>query len=98
MDKGYVKAKIKWLTHEQGGRTRIPTGETYAGTLSLTYNTHDLWSFFIKNRSALSPENEETVDMTLLVREMISSKLSPGNTFGCYEGSKLVGSGAILND
>lgn len=103
MQDGFVRVKIKWLSHTEGGRSRapilIPDWDHYAGTVSFDGTPMNLWSNFIKNYKNVNTDTlEHEADMTLMVKEMVSSKLLPGTKFECYEGSKLVARGEILNE
>lgn len=109
MQDGFVRVRIKWLTFEQGGRKQAPiivdSWDHYAGTVSFDMQTNNdgsplsLWSNFIKNYDNVNRETlEHEADMTLMVKEMRSTKLLPGAKFNCYEGSRLVARGEVLDE
>lgn len=94
MRDGYVKARITWLTPEEGGRQHL-IGSRYAGAASFD-GIEDQWSFFITNYEDPDEAHTHYVDMTLLVREKSSEILTPGRLFEAYEGSRLVATGEVI--
>jgi translation elongation factor EF-Tu-like GTPase len=93
--KGYVTARIFWLTPEEGGRLH-PVSSRYAATAMFEgYDNH--WSFFITDYNAPDPvTHTHYVQMTLMLREMINELLTPGRSFKIFEGSRLVGTGEVI--
>lgn len=94
-----VKAKILWLSREQGGRSSFPTIGSRFGSIivakGILLNPHkECWSLIIEIGEKLA-EFETIADVCYLSDEA-PNNLEKGFEFDLYDGNKLVASGIIL--
>ena len=97
-----IKAKIEWLSKEQGGRTIIPQGNKYSPIIRhtkpqlqpLPWLARESWSLFVENKEFVS--ELETIAEVWYLSEKAPDNLSENVEFELYEGAKLVATGKIL--
>ncbi len=97
MDK-ILKAKIKWLSKEQGGRQTIPWGDKYGPIVvlkeTILNSSETVWSLLVSNKELIS--DVETIAEINYLSENAPDNLSKDVEFELYEGSKFVGEGIVL--
>jgi len=93
-----LKAQIRWLTKEQGGRqTGLPYGDKYAPIVVVGKQfslSEETWSLFVTNKEILS--NHETIAEVKYLSAKAPNNLRKDVEFELYEGSKMVAKGIIL--
>lgn len=89
--KKVVKAKIKWLTAEQGGRT-TPLGFGFRYCPIVEFETQDktgdTWSADIIWHSEIGTDLTTIADFSFFSEEAPFELLTPGSKFNLYEGSR----------
>ena len=98
------KARIKWLSKEQGGRqTGLPYGDKYAPIIRITkqkftsiyyLDEEGKWSLLVNNQEIFS--EFETIAEVKYLSEKAPDNLEKDVEFELYEGSNLVAKGVIL--
>jgi len=96
------RASIKWITIEQGGRTKPPLGvgtPPYATEIRFIdgerWPDSEGWSLVVIKDEQLSTEFNWTADIHFLVEEAPHESLYQGREFELYEGNKLVAKGRV---
>ena len=93
-----LKARIEWLTEEQGGRKTIPWSEKYAPVAIIKGESFDFqdsfWSLIVNNIESVS--EYETIAEIHYLFDSAPDNLYKGIEFGLYEGTKLVANGIVL--
>ena len=92
------RAKIYWLTAQEGGRKEMPKGDKYAPIINVIkplFESVDYWSVFVVNIDFLS-ENE-TISEIRYLSEMAPDNLDKNVEFELREGNKMVASGIVLD-
>lgn len=94
-----AKARIRWLTPEEGGRKKPPIGPRYVTVVHFENDKSypdEAWSIVVEY--ANEPDQSLTIiaDVYFLVDEAPVKFLEPGNKFELLEGPKIVAYGEIL--
>ena len=98
-----VKAKIRWVSHENGGRTCVvPIGLKYCPLIIFDNLEPDnkgqtTWSAEIYNTD-ITESNVSLADVSYLMPNGPMELLQLGNIFNLYEGHNLVAKGAIISE
>ena len=95
-----MRAKIKWLSSQQGGRNALPTGPTYS-TVARFEDDKDNWNKQAWSIVAKFSERPRTVHKTIavihfLVPDAPQNLLRPGSRFELIEGRRVVARGEVL--
>ena len=99
------KAKLNWLTPEQGGRTKPPLGlgePSYATVMRFLDEPWPpvgiAWSLVVEKIEAASTEYEWIANVYYLMLAAPQDSLISGRKFELYEGNRCVATGVILSD
>ena len=94
-----VKAKLRWLTPAEGGRTRPPGGETYSTVATFEQNRRDphcgAWSLVVRFIEPPDEKLSHYVMVRFLVDWAPEEWLESGNSFELLEGAKVVAVGQV---
>jgi hypothetical protein len=93
-----MRAKIHWLTKEEGGRSKPPAGvgnPPYATVVKFPGADMGSWSLAVEKIESLSNEYDWIADVHYLFAEAPHESLQAGREFELYEGKKCVASGRI---
>jgi hypothetical protein len=96
-----VLAKIYWVPPEEGGRTALPTGKTYA-TMSrfpedLGAWLQEAWSIVLEFEAPPSAQGNPSIARARFLAEKAPvDRLQPGRVFELYEGKKKVAKAEIV--
>ena len=95
-----MKARIEWLTEEQGGRPDLPKGPRYV-TVARFYDEiekypKEAWSLVLEFTRTISRSLTEVADVSFLVDEAPKHLLHEGSGFDLFEGRKLVARGKVI--
>ncbi len=91
------KARIHWLSKDEGGRNYLPKGKKYAPIIKITKSPlkiEDFWSIFVENIQYLG--DNETISEMKYLSDFAPNNLSADVEFELFEGNKLVAKGIIL--
>lgn len=86
------RARIYWLSNEEGGRKQLPTKNTYYAVADFA-NQDNAWSVVIEFDSPPSSMGSSRICegyISFLVEHAPSYLLAPGNEFFLSEGPKMV--------
>ena len=91
----FVLAKAHWVPPEQGGRTSLPTGKTYATVSRLQEDTgawlQEAWSIVLEfDEPPMAQGNPSMARARFLAEKAPIDRLQPGRTLELYEGKKKV--------
>ncbi len=94
-----IKAKIRWLTSEEGGRKNPPCGRRYAATFELPNNNKELCSIIIYLDGAQkgNVSDQEAVGVGFLAEDIIKPKLYAGAPLKITEGNRVVAECTIVS-
>lgn len=94
-----MKAKIEWLSEEEGGRNNPPPGPRYITVARFEAEKdkypNEAWSLVLEFASNNNSQ-QIIADVNFLVQDAPAHLLSRGSLFELYEGRVLVGRGRIL--
>jgi hypothetical protein len=94
-----MKALIRWLTREEGGRERPPVGPTYStvARFSKLYDRwpDEAWSVVLDIAEPADENNRMLAGIRMLVEDAPAELLVSGSEFELYEGRKCVARGAV---
>jgi hypothetical protein len=94
-----VRARITWVTAENGGRPTPPSGARYS-TAARFDAIKDRWPAEAWSIVANLPEATEQWTMEVELRMLVDSApehlLDAGSSFDLFEGRTLVGQGVVL--
>lgn len=93
------KAKILWLSKEQGGRqTGLPCGDKYGPVVTINgaplNSSEACWSLIVENTEKIS--EFETIAEVHYLSDKAPDNLKKDTKIDLYEGAKLVAKGIIL--
>lgn len=96
-----LKAKIKWVSKENGGRQYLPTNDKYGPQIKITkplIETNKVkniqWSLLVNIKETINA-NETIAEVRYLAIEA-PDNLYKGVEFELYEGNNLVANGIII--
>jgi len=97
-----VKARIKWLSPEDGGRRQAPSGPTYS-TVAKFEDLQDkwpeeAWSIVAEFLDAGDEPLSVFANVRLLAPDGPSSLLRPGSRLELFEGRQKVADVTVLSD
>jgi hypothetical protein len=94
-----VKARITWLTPDQGGRSTLPSGLRYSTVARFESQgaewENDAWSLVVEFTEAPRFMPSHLAQVKFLVPEGPAELLTSGNGFDLLEGSRVVARGVI---
>ena len=100
-----VKATIKWMPKDQGGRSKPPLGTgvpAYSAEIRFAEEpwppVDTSWSLVIEKRESESSEYHWIADVKYKMENAPHDSLRPGRPFELYEGNKCVATGTIMGD
>ncbi|MDR0861954.1 MAG: hypothetical protein LBN30_04155 [Oscillospiraceae bacterium] len=100
-ERKWVKARIRWLTKEEGGRQhQILPGTRYGPLIffkDYVYPRGETWSSDIYTEK-IDENNESVIRLSFLVEWAPFELMTVGREFGLYEGAQLVAEGVILEE
>lgn len=90
-----VLARIYWIPAEEGGRTSLPTGKTYATVSRFPEDVdtwlQEAWSILLEfDEPPAVQGNPSMAKARFLVEQAPAERLKPGHAFELYEGKKKV--------
>jgi elongation factor Tu len=90
-------AELQYFTTEQGGR-KTPVFSNYFPQIKFIFSDAQIGGRqkFI-NKEIVNPGDNVTAEITLLLPEVFTKKLKVGFKFDFREGSKIMGTGIILD-
>ena len=91
------RARIKWLTEEQGGRKTLPQGDKYGPIISMGKPpslSEENWSLFVEYKEMINEFT--TIAEIRYLSEKAPDNLGTDVEFELYEGTKLVANGIVL--
>ena len=92
------KARVFWVSREQGGRQSLPTGDIYGPKIKVISPTMidntSAWSLIVQNKEIIS--ELETIAEVWYLSDKAPDNLFKGVEFELFEGKKLVAKGIIL--
>ncbi len=96
-----VPAIIRWLTPEEGGRARPPSGPTYSTVaifegVSDAWSRASAWSLVLEYEEWPDPHSETKASVGFLVDNGPEPWLKAGARFELYEGRMLVARGEVV--
>jgi hypothetical protein len=99
-DDQIVRADLRWLTQEQGGRFAPPLGPTYSSVARFSVQSDDewmkeAWRVVVIFISEPDLERRHEVAIRFLVPEAPQDYLSPGSRFSLMEGMRAVAEGIV---
>jgi hypothetical protein len=105
-------ADISWLSLEEGGREKPPSGTIYAATAKFAELSDEFFSVVLRPFNPQSPgqdkENAEVhwlrltafpkkYDLDFFAPELVADRLSPGTKLWLTEGQRTVAQGEIMS-
>jgi hypothetical protein len=95
-----VKARIRWLPPEEGGRATPPVGPVYSTAAKFKQLAarwpQEAWSVVIEFIDPPDMEGRMTVGIRMLVEGAPENLLEPGSAFELFEGRHCVAIGEVL--
>ncbi|MCH4202443.1 MAG: hypothetical protein LKF69_01570 [Bacilli bacterium] len=92
------KARIKWLSKEEGGRQFLPSFDKYGAVIKVKKPSAPIekifWSLIIENQEQIGAF--ETISDVFYLTDDAPDNLRKDVEFELYEGNKLVANGIIL--
>jgi len=101
--KKIAKAKIKWFSSEQGGRTIPPSRGMYSTVVRFEDEpgSGDLWSLVVDLNTVSEGSMEITAPVWLLAHDKPDAPnhlLVPGSRFKLLEGRRVVAEGEVVDE
>jgi hypothetical protein len=103
--KKVVKARLQWLSPEEGGRKHPPAGPRYSTVArfedAAARFPEIAWSFVVEFDAPISSTLEVTANVWMLAYDEPGAPqhlLEPGNRFELVEGAKVVARGYVLGE
>lgn len=95
-----VRARIQWVSPENGGRQSPPTDPRYS-TVARFEDIKDkwpneAWSIVAEFLEEMNSTRSVIVDLRFLVENGPKNLLYPGSKFDLFEGPRLVAKGEVL--
>jgi hypothetical protein len=105
-------AYISWLSLEEGGREKPPSGTIYAATAKFSEQSDEFFSVVLRPFHPQSPDQDkenaewpwlrltsfsEKYDLDFFAPELVVDKLSPGTKLWFTEGPRTVAQGEIVS-
>jgi hypothetical protein len=96
-------AEIRWLSPDEGGLLRPPTGPRYSTVARFEGQTDEewrkeAWSLVLDFQGTPDESGRHIVAMRFLSEEGPAQRLSPSRTFALFEGAKKVAEGIVLGE
>jgi hypothetical protein len=90
-------AYISWLSLEEGGREKPPSGTIYAATAKFAEQSDEFFSVVLQrmHRPRFTPT--EKYDLDFFAPELVVDRLSPGTKLWITEGPRIVAHGEIVS-
>ncbi len=86
-----AKARVRWLTSKQGGRTTPPSGPMFGATASFVTSPEDDFSIILRYVEGVAgPGAEHDADLDFLARNMVLPRLAIGSELWVKEGRQVV--------
>ena len=90
-----VRARVRWVPPEEGGRLSLPSGKQYATVSRFAEDAdtwlQEAWSIVLEfDESPSGWSNPCLAQARFLVEEAPVDRLKPGRTFELYEGRKKI--------
>jgi hypothetical protein len=97
-----IRARIRWLRPDEGGRETPPPGPAYSTVARFQQLAEkwpgEAWSVVLKITEPPDPQRRMTVEIRMLVDEAPEGLLAPGSVFELFEGRHCVASGEVLHE
>ena len=95
-----MKAEIRWLTFEEGGRRSLPTGPMYVAPAKFLAHSEkwgvEDWSLVVEKIENADGSKEWLTNVWFGMEDAPHEWLSSGSSFELYEGCRCVGIGRII--
>jgi hypothetical protein len=90
-------ACISWLSLEEGGREKIPSGTIYASTAKFAEQSDEFFSVVLRQVREPTYTSQIRYDLDFFAPELVVDKLSPGTKLWITEGPRTVAQGEIVS-
>ena len=95
-----MKVRVHWVPADQGGRTTLPTGNTYSTVARFPEDTHwpeEAWSIVLESVPSPAEQGSPSIGkVRFLVDEAPQERLRIGRSFDLYEGARRVATVEVL--
>jgi hypothetical protein len=90
-------AYLSWLSLEEGGREKSPSGTIYAATVKFSKQSDEFFSVVMRETHQPVYTSHIRYDLDFFAPELIVERLSPGTKLWITEGPRTVAQGEIVS-
>jgi hypothetical protein len=90
-------AYLSWLSLEEGGREKLPSGNIYAATAKFSEQSDEFFSVVLREVHQPRYSSQIRYDLDFFAQELVADKLSPGTKLWITEGPRTVAHGEIVS-